>query len=249
MTDTCNPQASFKRNIFIGAITAYAILLHVVVAYLILDPNSTTIIQKTFGTPDQEAQKYYNRMSRFYKRIDANIKPGAVLFIGDSHIQGLCVTCVSSKAVNFGIGRDTTYGVYKRLRDYQSIYTASSIILEVGINDFPLKTTDDIIDQYTEIINAIPSNIHIVLSAIMPIDSEFISSKDRSNTNIQILNKGLQSICASYKNCTFVDIGKKIQDKNGDLSDHYHIGDGIHLSPNGYEIWIKDLKNALSQQR
>jgi lysophospholipase L1-like esterase len=181
-------------------------------------------------------------MVTYHKRIYANARPRSIIFFGDSLIQGLCVSCVTDNALNFGIGNDTTYGVYERLRAIKPRLNVKAIVLAIGINDLKQRNVGAIIPMHQKIIDTLPDNIPIILSAILPIDSKIANKNNRNNENIRLLNEELFARCANRTNCFFVNSGSKLIDHNGDLSHHNHIGDGIHLSPQGYEIWINDLR-------
>jgi lysophospholipase L1-like esterase len=224
----------------------YLICIHILLLVLIFTPNVRELISSGLGVTQPDSNAFYDEMLHYHARIDANVESGAILFIGDSHIQGLCVSCVTDKAVNFGIGEDTTTGVYSRLPFYQSLYHSSAIVFEIGINDLLQKNVDQIIPNYKYIITAVPMQTSIIFSAVLPIDSEFANKRFRRNNKIRLLNQGIKSMCNQHSNCTYIDSSKKLTDDHGELKNQYHIGDGLHLSAAGYKLWISDLRKAVN---
>jgi hypothetical protein len=114
-----------------------------------------------------EITDYLNRIFSYHIRMDGNIPDGAVIFIGDSLIQSLCVSAIACPSVNYGIGGDTTVGVLHRLPFYHSITRASVVVLSIGINDMKYRTNEEILSNYKIIINKIPHKVRIIFSALL----------------------------------------------------------------------------------
>jgi len=49
-------------------------------------------------------------------------------------------------------------------------------------------------------------------------------------------------------NCVFTDSTENLQDSKLNLAMQFHEGDGIHLNPKGYEIWIKALQKDIPDE-
>lgn len=224
-------------------IIIYLLLVHVFVGIAILKTDIIFRFQVMFGNEvtGVELTPHYHTMLAFHKRVDKNIPDKSIIFIGDSIVQGLAVTAVSPKSVNFGIGQDTTAGVLKRIPFYHSILRSKMIIIGIGVNDLKRRDNDKIVSNYLRIINLIPNNIQILFSAVLPVD-EVASNRIGINDRIRKLNDSLNNICGSSQRLHFLDISKHIIDANGNLSKDYHIGDGVHLNGLGNRIWISKLK-------
>jgi len=192
-----------------------------------------------------ELSIYYYQIAEYHRRMDGNIPDGSVLFIGDSITQGLAVTAIADKGVNFGIGGDTSLGVLERIHYYESIETSYAVVLAIGINDLKRRENKEILQNYESILTSIPNDIPIIFSAILPIDERIKKDGDGWNNRIAELNENAKEICALVENCFFINSGGKLIDFTSNLNSSYHIGDGVHLNSQGYEIWIADIKNAL----
>jgi lysophospholipase L1-like esterase len=191
---------------------------------------------------------YFDRMVISHERMDTSIPAGAVVFIGDSITQGLCVDAVTTPAVNYGICGDCTGGVLVRLQKYASLKRASAVVIAIGINDLAQGSSDDeILRNYRKILLSIPSGVAVVASAVLPIDSTLRPELYGKITHRRIanLNIRLKAECAKRTRCLFVDIGAVLQEQTGALRSAFHTGDGVHLSSEGYAVWIEELRLGL----
>ena len=182
-------------------------------------------------------------------RQDGNVPKDAVIFIGDSITEGLCVAAVADKAVNYGISGDTTMGVLRRLPQYHSINRAKAVVLAIGINDMwrNPNSNPQILNNYELILKMIPKKIPVIFSAILPIDDRLEKDRPGGNARVAEVNKAAEKICAAHKNCHFFDSGSKLLAPDGQLKSEYHVGDGLHLGTKGYDVWIADMKKALEK--
>ncbi len=203
--------------------------------------------------PDEQAPaaseitEHFHRMLRYHRYADASAPEGAVIFIGDSITQGLSLAAVTPLGVNYGIGSDTTEGVLLRLPAYRSLERASTVVLAIGVNDLSRRSNEAILVNFQKIIAALPPGPRLLLSAILPLD-ESVSRRNRGCNAERIipLNRALAALAqAEPQRITFLNAGPSLVDEVGNLRSEYHVGDGVHLSPEGYAIWISHLREAL----
>lgn len=176
-----------------------------------------------------------------------------IFFVGDSLIRGLNVHAVSSMAVNFGIPGDNTAGVGYRIKKYSKMIpqfdAAKTIVLAVGINNLGIGVhADSLIGRHIQQILANrPVGQHILLNAIFPVDEGINSTEFTGfNKRIIVINKNLKVICSRSPNCTFLNAGKGMIGKDGNLLKKYHNNkDAIHLSPLAYSVWEDELRLSL----
>ena len=147
-------------------------------------------------------------------------------------------------AVNFGIAGDTTLGVLNRISDYHSISGSKIIVVAIGYNDLLRRNNDQIIANYKKIIDLIPEKIPILFSAVLPVD-ELLVQREGGNARILELNASLNDLCSRSGRTYYLDISSIIADPDGNLIDIYHIGDGLHLSELGNDVWITKLKEMI----
>jgi lysophospholipase L1-like esterase len=232
-------------------LVGYIIFVHLFLVLVLLRSDFITRVGYRVGlirNVEPEIIQDFEQMIKYHERMDANVPDGAVIFIGDSITQGLCVSAVANPSVNFGIGSDTTVGVLKRLTEYHSLERASVCVISIGINDFRLRGNDEILKNYSLILHAVPPRLPIVFSAILPVDEHFRDDFAGLNRRIRELNSGLKAFCeAQNPKCTFVDPGPKLVDYSGNLRKEYYDGDGVHLNGLGNSIWIKELKGIVQK--
>jgi len=228
-------------------IALYLALIHIFVLFLLIktDFKERFLAKIGFEQLKPEISNYYKTILAFQLRMDGNIPEGSVLFFGDSNTQGLCVSAIIDNAVNLGIGKDTTLGVLKRIPLYNSVEEARAIVLAIGINDIFRRSNKEIIENYKEIISKLPEKTPKFVSAIFPVDGDVKGIN--GNRRIVEINSELEKLCSSTENCYFFDTGKMLTDTNGNLKYEYHVGDGIHLNSNAYDLWINDLRKNLNR--
>lgn len=229
----------------ISVFWSYLFLLHIAFLLLVLSPDLAYRVSGYLGLQSlqPEMTRHYQTMLWYHFQIDQNVPEGAVLFIGDSITQALVVGAVTPKAVNYGIGSDTTVGVLNRIPMYKSINRARAIVLAIGVNDLKWRENDEILRNYKTIISEIPTEIPLIFNAIMPINESM--RNERWNVRIKELNNAMQRYCSSRQGCYFIDIGGGLVDYSGNLRQELSMKDGLHLNRKGYEIWINGLKDIL----
>ena len=164
----------------------------------------------------------------------AEIPPGSTVFLGDSLTAGLGMAAFTP-GVNLALPGDTTKGLAQRMQDYR-LSRAGTIVLMIGTNDPDGEAAFDSIAQ------RLP-RVPIIWYAIPPIDPTI--EKARTNSRIAELNRRIETLCASIDGCTFATL--PLAGPDGRLA--YHVGDGLHLSEEGYEIWRRDLRPRLAALR
>ena len=196
--------------------------------------------------PAPDITDHYRRMMTYHNYMDGNVPDGAVLFIGDSITQGLCVAAVCERAVNYGIGSDTTVGVLERLPAYGSMERAAAVVMAIGVNDLSRRENEAILENYSRIIATIPATVPVLFSAVLPLDERVERISEGRNARIRLLNAGLKTLCEEHTRCRFVDATQALADDTGSLSPAYHVGDGVHLNTLGYTQWIDKLSEGFA---
>ena len=230
-----------RNKVFIS----YVICLHILLITVLVKSDFIYKVRMRLQELPDEITQHYRIMVAFHSRVDKNLPSGAVYFIGDSHTQGLAVSAISPHAVNYGIGNDTTVGVIKRLPQYKSLSTAGAVVLAIGYNDLRRRNNKEIAENIEKILNYLPAQTTIILCALHPIGTK-VNKSDSYTQRIMELNSSLEKISRNYINVTFVSAFEALSDK-GNLISQYHLQDGVHLSKEGYAIWISKLANILKK--
>ena len=191
-----------------------------------------------------EITHYYEDMLGSHLQLDGSVETGSVIFLGDSLTQGLNVAAVTNHAINYGIGMDTSYGLLKRISQYKSLTKASTIVIAIGINDLirVKRSPVEVLKNYQAILDRLPSETHVIMQAVFPVDES--AGLVGINEQISQLNERLQTL-AKQKGHTFVSLEQQLLDNSGNLKATLHVGDGLHLSSDGYRLWIQALNKIL----
>jgi lysophospholipase L1-like esterase len=155
-------------------------------------------------------------------------------------MQGMDISSISDKAVNYGIGGDTTLRVLERVQQYRSVDQSKAIVLLVGLNDFEYRDIPEITDNYIKILDSIKKDTPILVIGLFPIVRQ---TKMKTNIKIQQLNNQLSKICT--KPCMFLNLADKYLRPNGEINDSLFEADGIHLNNSGYDIVKTHIKKSL----
>lgn len=193
----------------------------------------------------REITQLYRKMVGSHLQLDGSVEAGSTLFLGDSLTQGLNVSAVTDKAINYGIGMDTSFGLLKRVPRYKSLSRVSTVVIAIGINDLIRidRELADIIDNYKKILRSLPPQANIVMQAIFPVDEN--TDLVGINEKIIQLNAMLQSLAEEEKH-DFLNLREDFIDEDGNLLKELHRGDGLHLSTKGYSRWIDALARHLT---
>ena len=222
----------------------YLLLIHLFLAIVLWKSNFVEKIGIKLGISGPHLS-FHERMVDYHKSMDGSVPEGSVLFIGDSITQALATSAVTNHSVNFGIGSDTTLGVIERLPLYKSVDSAKAVVLAIGINDIHQSMDrTSTLANYKKILDYIPSKVSVVATSVIPIGSN-AESEGFTNKDIVSLNDAIDNLTAEYENVVYLDTSDKFGNDAGYLHDYLHIGDGVHLSDEGYAILIKSLKDIL----
>ncbi len=230
-------------------IITYFILIHVALFFVIIKSGFVPVIKNKLkgvsGRP--ELTRFYYRMVGYHRIMDENIPEKSVLFIGDSNTQALAVCLITPLSINLGIGGDTSFGVLKRISNYNSFKRARAVVIAVGFNDLRRRNNEEIFKNYTKISEVISEHTDLIFSGVLPVGKPYNQYKIL-NKRIQKLNTKLKELCLSRKN-RYVEVGSFLSDNQGNLISDYHVGDGIHLNPKGIRIWSYKLQKALETSK
>lgn len=211
---------------------------------VIVDPSLAYKLHRKFNSVGPELRSYYRETVAYHLRVDKNVPVGAHLFVGDSHVQGLCVPCVTRLGINFGIGADTTVGVAHRLAQYASVQRAQSVFLSVGVNDLKYRSVSELLQNYSALIDTLPEAADVFVNAVWPVNPNIDARWRAYPEKINRLNQQLERLCGERDNCRYFDVTNELKDSAGYLRVDLQVGDAIHLNHKGYSLVIAMLKKA-----
>jgi lysophospholipase L1-like esterase len=226
----------------------YTIVIHVFIALLFYRYDLVSEVKIDLGLQKNDIfkSKYYQNMLVFHSRIDKNSLPGNAIFFGDSIMKGLSVSSVYNPSVNFGIGHDTTEGLFKRLKYFTSLTKSKIIVIAIGVNDINKRSVEEIKVNLAKILDYLPESIPILLADVLPVDELTGVHLNDYNNRIQSLNQEIRKLCTDRHGVYCSGGSQHFVDHYGNLEKQYHIGDGLHLSTDGYKLWTSMLKNKIN---
>ena len=225
-------------------IVCFSVGFAAAIGLAIINPGKVRDLARRLGRPDYNKQWYYDQTVNFHKRIDACTPDGAVIFIGDSFIQGLSVTGVVPGGINYGIGGDTTDGVLARLPIYKAMPRVRAVVLAVGDNDLRRGYSESVIvANYRSLLANIPTNVPVLCCSLTPCGEQ--PGGAQINNKITSLNAQLTKVCSAHPNCHYVELGSKLANENGYLRPQFDDGDGVHLNGQGYQLCIEKIRESL----
>lgn len=166
------------------------------------------------------------------------VSGGATVFIGDSNTDGLATSQIATRSENLGIDGDSTRGVLKRLPLYR--LGNNTYIVAIGSNDCLSGESDGFAERYSNILDLLPDSSPVVASSIPPVKLSASSRTRRCGSLIVEMNQSIKSACEKRANCRFVNMTPLFAQ-----SEEITVADGVHLSPKGYEIWSKALRDTI----
>ena len=196
---------------------------------------------------DFHTKTYMERMKYFEENP---LKDGQIVFLGNSLTQGgKWETYLPGKNIaNRGISGDNTEGILARLDEIVKS-KPSKLFIEAGVNDISLNRPNKmIVDNYRKIIKTVKEqspSTRIYITSVFSINKNVSKYKRLTGKESKILelNKQLRKL-AKKTNSQYVDVFPRLTDDRGMLRKEYTV-DGLHLTPNGYEVWTNKLLEHL----
>lgn len=177
--------------------------------------------------------------------IDPNDQRDVVAFVGDSITEGGSWSewFPDVRALNFGMGGDTTDHLLERLDEVIAAQPHEIIVL-IGTNDLGLRQTVEHLVRNTETIcvslrRSLPGS-RMLVQSIMPRGREYAPRIQEANIHLRQF--------ASTVHAQFLDLWPAMALDDGELNPMY-TEDRLHLSPAGYEAWLGELRPGLARLR
>lgn len=140
--------------------------------------------------------------------------------------------------LNQGISGDTSSGVLKRLGAFSQT-RPEVIYLMAGINDVRKNISNEVIlRNHRRIMRSLRQthpNAQIIVQSILPTSVPTISNQRIRHLNTQL------ALIAKQEKVTYINIYRWFTDFEGNLRLELTT-DGLHLSPDGYDVWRAALQ-------
>jgi lysophospholipase L1-like esterase len=186
------------------------------------------------------------------KRYDGMFAPPQrpIIFTGSSSIRrwdDAQWIFASYPVLNRGIGGAVTNDILFYLDDIVFKYQPKQIVLYVGENDLVDKRLNSTVDSVYNRTMKLYSAIRAKMPAVPVLYIGMKPSPSRENIVPMELefNKRMKDFFAKEKNTKFIDIYPLMLAKHGKMRPELYVGDKLHMTKLGYDIWEKTVKPHL----
>jgi lysophospholipase L1-like esterase len=209
---------------------------------------SSVAQKRSYDTLPNLPEHYVKRVAEFSKQPIVKEK---IIMLGNSITEGgnWKKLLKDSTVINRGISGDVTFGVLNRLDDIVK-RTPSKIFILIGINDLSRNTPEEVIlENLFAIVRRIKSGspmTEVFVQSILPTNESFKNFPPAfhgKGLHITTINTQLARY-ADKMNYHFIDLYTQFLDSNG-LMDAKYATDGLHLSPAGYQNWVRILSSDI----
>jgi lysophospholipase L1-like esterase len=197
--------------------------------------------ERVLDARKRRGNHYADRMKIFLSE-ESNIKPGGVIFLGDSITEGFPTAQAfpDENVINRGIGGDVIDGVIERLDVCVFNLKPKRVYLMIGINNIwwfsPDAPVEELGKQYDNLVMKTKEGTketEIVLLSILPVGGK----EAAKNTKVRALNDIISRI-ARRENLAYIDLHPIMKDAKGNLREEFS-ADGVHLNLKGYLAWLE----------
>ncbi|WP_339788363.1 GDSL-type esterase/lipase family protein [uncultured Imperialibacter sp.] len=212
--------------------------------YLPAKAQQSVTHQNVFDTIPFIMEHHKRRLEKFAKEP---MSTGKILFLGNSITEGgpWAELLGDPTVVNRGIGGDFSYGILNRLDEIIQ-RKPSKLFLLIGVNDIGNDIPDAVIaNNVRKIVTRLKAETpatEIYIQSILPVNPEYPRFPQHYDKQYHVLmtNQLLYKVALDTK-VTFVNLFPLFLDNRQRL-DANLTKDGLHLNRQGYDIWVKHLK-------
>lgn len=193
-----------------------------------------------------------NRFEKNIQKFEAEDKAtppakGSIVFIGASSFArwtNLAESFPDLKVVNRGFGGSELSEAVKYAPRVVVPHAPRIVVLYAGENDLNRGLTPDVIaadfDRFSQLIHTSLPSTRIVVIGLKP---SLLRWKLREG--MQQTNALIRARCAADRRCTYVDPWPSMIGADGTPKPELFVEDGLHLTPQGYEVWTDMLRPHL----
>ncbi|MEM9123525.1 MAG: SGNH/GDSL hydrolase family protein [Pseudomonadota bacterium] len=174
--------------------------------------------------------------------------PVALMFYGDSTMEGLDVRAFGTGAVNHGIGGLTLGDVRADWEATSGVRAGRDVVLLAGFNDLARGRTvaESAADLAAMLAMRQPGEATLVIG-VLPTNPKGRLGRLVDNPSIMALNAALEAQCAEAMGCAFADPAKAPFAFEAPLAAQFDAGDGVHLSAEGYRHLARFIAKRLDR--
>jgi len=226
----------------------YLIFLHLLLGFVLVESNIIEKYALKYDWIKRPPQYYYNAKLARHLRKEYQLPDTIIVLLGDSITEALPTEKIANNLVNYGISRDDTVGVLKRVPLYAETFSkATAVFLAIGINDLHQnRSVADVMHTYQQIVQQLPADKPLILSAVLPIGLAR-EQQWQLQDQITVLNTQIAALAEQSPQWYFFNGATAMADAGGYLRESLHRGDGLHLNATGYSVWGGELASYLGE--
>ncbi len=210
------------------------------------------LVGHTTSALSQGKQRFLDDVQTI-KSFDKIYKPieNPIVFVGSSSIRlwkDAEQVFAKYDVINRGLGGSVVNDIIYYADQLIFDYNPRQVVIYVGENDLrdTASPADSIFARTQKLFSMIRvklPNVPIVYISIKPSPILFFAKDKLIKTNELV-----RAYIATQKNMQFVDVFKHMINKDGSYRSELFVSDKIHMTPEGYKIWVKSLKPFLQKK-
>lgn len=194
--------------------------------------------------------RWAEAMERF-EALDAQTPPtpGGVVFVGSSSIRGwnLDESFPEWNTLNRGFGGSQLADSVRNIDLLVLRHEPRAVVVYAGDNDiWAGKTPEEVADDFRAFEQAVHGALpetELYYIAIKPSVARW-SKADPMRT----ANGLIEAVCKEKPRCEFINIWDSMLGDDGQPRKELLQSDGLHLTPVGYELWTKAVREAIGEK-
>lgn len=182
-----------------------------------------------------------------FKKIDSAHKPAmhAILFVGSSSFtkwQDVQDYFPDYPIINRGFGGSTVLDVIRYTYDLILPYQPKQVVIYCGENDLAYQentTPEEVLLRVKTLFNMIRTNLPDATIDYVSIKPSPVRSSIQ--TRVIKTNQLVKLFFKKQKRAAFINIYDAMLDAQGNMREELYLGDRLHMKPEGYAIWQKEI--------
>ena len=203
-----------------------------------------------FISKAQDKPAFWNDIEHFKEINKENPPPkGAILLIGSSSFtmwKDVSNYFPEKQLINRGFGGSSLNDLNFYSDELLKPYSPKQIIIYCGENDFAANerlTSRQVFNRYKHFYAEIRKYYPTI--QVDYISIKLSQSREKLWPKFIAANSFIKKFTDKKKNADYIDITKDMNDENGRTRKDLFLEDMLHMKPNGYEIWAKEMKPFL----
>lgn len=176
--------------------------------------------------------------------------PGGILFVGSSSIRGwrsVAEDYPGRHVINRGFGGSEIGDVLHFFDRVILRYQPRQVVLYAGDNDIASgKSAETVFGNFQKLVGKFEEELpdtELIFLSIKPSTARWEMYPQMSKVNSMV-----EELAQRKENVTYVDVSSAMLNQEGVPNESYLLGDGLHMTQEGYELWARILEPYLIKE-